>query len=102
MKKVAVFGNTGGGKSTLSKHLAELTGLPLVVLDLLQYKPGGEEVSDEEYQIIHQGILQQEKWIIDGYGSLDTMWQRLEVADTLVYIDPVSYTHLTLPTILLV
>ena len=41
MKKVAVFGNAGGGKSTLSKRLAELTGLPLVVLDLIQYKPGG-------------------------------------------------------------
>ena len=34
MKKVAVFGNAGGGKSTLSKRLAEMTGLPLVVLDL--------------------------------------------------------------------
>ena len=33
MKKVAVFGNAGGGKSTLSKSLAEMTGLPLVALD---------------------------------------------------------------------
>jgi adenylate kinase family enzyme len=37
MKKVAVFGNTGGGKSTLSKQLAEITGLPLYVLDKIQY-----------------------------------------------------------------
>ena len=47
MNKVAVFGNAGGGKSTLSKHLAEMTGLPLVALDLLKYKPGGGEVTDE-------------------------------------------------------
>ena len=87
MKKVAVFGNAGGGKSTLSKRLAELTGLPLVVLDLLQYKTGGVEVPEEEYQAIHQEILQQDKWIIDGYGSLHTVWERLEVADTLVYVD---------------
>ncbi|AFY96762.1 hypothetical protein Cha6605_5915 [Chamaesiphon minutus PCC 6605] len=33
MKKVAAFGNTGGGKSTLSKNLAEITGLPLYILD---------------------------------------------------------------------
>ena len=87
MKKVAVFGNSGGGKSTLSKRLAELTGLPLVALDLLQYKPGGVKVSDEEYQAIHQELLQQDEWIIDGYGSWDTVWKRLEVADTLVYLD---------------
>ena len=87
MKKVAVFGNSGGGKSTLSKRLKELTGLPLIVLDLIQYKPGGVEVSDEEYKAAHQEILQQDQWIIDGYGSLDTVWERLEVADTLVYVD---------------
>ncbi len=87
MKRVAVFGNTGGGKSTLSKHLAQITGLPLIVLDLVQYKSGGKKVSDEEYKNAHEEILQQDCWIIDGFGSLDTVWQRLEVADTLVYID---------------
>ena len=87
MKKVAVFGNAGGGKSTLSKRLAEITGLPLIVLDLVQYKSGGEKVPDEEYKTAHAKILQQEHWIIDGFGSLDTVWKRLEAADTLVYID---------------
>ena len=29
MKKIAVFGNAGGGKSTLARELAELTSLPL-------------------------------------------------------------------------
>lgn len=87
MKRVAVFGNAGGGKSTLSKHLAETTGLPLIVLDLIQYKPGGDKVLDEEYQTAHAEILQQDCWIIDGFGSLDTVWKRLELADTLVFID---------------
>jgi class 3 adenylate cyclase len=31
--KVAVFGNAGAGKSTLGRRLAELTGLPLYVVD---------------------------------------------------------------------
>lgn len=87
MKRVAVFGNAGGGKSTLSRRLAKITGLPLIVLDLVQYKPGGEKVADEEYNAAHNKILQQERWIIDGFGSLDTVWSRLEMADTLVYID---------------
>lgn len=29
MNRVAVFGNAGGGKSTLARKLSELTGLPL-------------------------------------------------------------------------
>jgi adenylate kinase family enzyme len=49
MRKVAVFGNTGGGKSTLARRLAELTQLPLYPLDLIQFKPGGVEVLHAEY-----------------------------------------------------
>jgi adenylate kinase family enzyme len=73
MKRVAVFGNAGGGKSTLSKRLTQIIGLPLIVLDLVQYKPGGEKVPDEEYKTAHDEILQQDRWIIDGFGSLDTV-----------------------------
>lgn len=53
MQKVAVFGNAGGGKSTLSKRLAQFTGLPLIALDLLKYTPGGEEVPHAEYKAAH-------------------------------------------------
>ena len=41
MKRVAVFGNAGGGKSTLAKRLSEMTKLPLHPIDLIQYRPGG-------------------------------------------------------------
>lgn len=87
MNKIAVFGNAGGGKSTLSKKLAEMTGLPWVPLDLIKYQPGGSEVPHAEFKVAHDDLLQQSQWIIDGFGSLDTLWNRLEVADTLVYLD---------------
>jgi len=50
MQKVAVFGNTGGGKSTLSKRLSDITGLPLHILDKIQYRSGGIEISQEDYK----------------------------------------------------
>ena len=93
MKKVAVFGNTGGGKSTLSQHLAEMTGLPWVPLDLLQYQPGGGEVPHSKFKAAHDALLQQDQWIVDGFGSLDTVWERLAVADTLVYLDMPVLRH---------
>ena len=40
MMRVAVFGNAGGGKTTIARRLAELTGLPLYVLDMMQFTAG--------------------------------------------------------------
>ena len=40
MKRVAIFGNAGGGKSTLARGLAAITGLPLHMVDLLEFRPG--------------------------------------------------------------
>jgi adenylate kinase family enzyme len=93
VKKVAVFGNAGGGKSTLSKRLSQITGLPLYPLDKVKYQPGGAEVSEEEYQRTHQQILATDQWIIDGFGSMETLWPRLDKADTLIYIDLPLYVH---------
>ena len=93
MRRVAVFGNTGGGKSTLAKRLAELTGLSLYPLDLIQYRAGGGEVPHEEYLKIHADLLKRDQWIIDGYGSVASSWERFATADTLVYIDLPLLTH---------
>ena len=93
MKKVAVFGNAGGGKSTLSQQLANITGLPWIPLDRMQYKPGGDEVSHSEFKAAHDKLLHQDQWVVDGFGSIDTVWQRLEAADTLIYLDMPVLRH---------
>jgi adenylate kinase family enzyme len=43
MKRVAVFGNAAGGKSTIARRLAELTDLPLYVINLMQFTTGGRK-----------------------------------------------------------
>jgi hypothetical protein len=72
MNKVAVFGNAGGGKSSLSRQLAEITGLPLYVLDIIQFQGGGyrpEEkdggkIPSDKYLAIHGDILGRDQWIM--------------------------------------
>jgi adenylate kinase family enzyme len=93
MKRVAVFGNAGGGKSTLAKHLAELTRLPLYPLDLIQFRAGGGEVPHDEYLKAHADLLRQDAWIIDGFGCVASAWERFSRADTLVYVDLPLVTH---------
>jgi adenylate kinase family enzyme len=93
LKRVAVFGNAGGGKSTLAKHLADLTRLPLYPLDMIQFSAGGGEVPHEEYLKAHAILLCQDEWIIDGFGCVASAWERFSKADTLVCIDLPLITH---------
>lgn len=93
MKKVAVFGNAGGGKSTLARRLAELTHIPLYPLDLIQYRTGGGKVPHDEYLSAHAKLLQLDAWIIDGFGCGKSSRERFAAADTLVFIDLPLFTH---------
>jgi len=95
MKKIAIFGNAGGGKSTLARRLAEATGLPLHPIDKIKFRPGGEEIPHDDYLSIHSDLLKQGEWIIDGFGCVPSAWERFSAADTLVYIDLPLLTHAT-------
>jgi adenylate kinase family enzyme len=93
MKRVAVFGNAGGGKSTLARRLAAITRLPLYPLDTIQYRAGGGKISHDEYLTTHADLLCRDEWIIDGFGCVASAWERFSKADTLVYIDLPLVTH---------
>ena len=78
-----------------------LTRLPLYVLDTIEFRAGrywpeekdGGKVTHEEYLKIHAELLKRDQWIIDGYGSVASTWERFDAADTLVYIDLPVLTH---------
>lgn len=93
MKKVAVFGNAAGGKSTLARRLSELTRLPLYPLDTIQYKRGGGKVAHEVYLEAHADLLARDQWIIDGFGCVTSAWERFVAAESLIYIDLQLSTH---------
>ena len=98
MKKVAVFGKPGSGKSTLSKKLASATGIQLHQLDSIVYKRNGALVERDIYDREHDSILSSDSWIIDGFGPVASFYKRLDAADTLIYIDLpylVSYWFVT-------
>jgi adenylate kinase family enzyme len=87
MKKVAVFGNAGGGKSRLARRLAELTGLPLHVVDMMQFRAGGASVPHDDFLRAHADLLRRDAWIIDGFGTEATVFERIAAADTLIHVD---------------
>jgi len=93
MKRVAIFGNAGGGKSTLARRLAAVTGLPLYPIDLIQFKAGGGRIPHEEYLRAHGDLILRDGWIIDGFGCVASAWMRFAAADTLIYLDLPLSTH---------
>lgn len=98
MKRVAVFGKPGSGKSALSKRLAVATGLPLHQLDSIAYHKNGDLVARDIYDRKHEAILSSEEWILDGFGPIGSFYERLDAADTLIYLDlpyMVSYWFVT-------
>lgn len=91
MKKVAVIGCGGAGKSTFSRKLAEALNVPVHHLDKLNWKPGWIPTPEDEWDDLMKNLVSQEEWIIDGnYGR--TMDVRLESADTIIFFD--MPTHL--------
>jgi len=87
MKKVTVFGKPAGGKSTLSRDLSAATGIDLFPLDLIEYEKNGERVEKEIYRRRHTELIASDAWIIEGLGTLQSFWDRIDAADTLIYID---------------
>jgi adenylate kinase family enzyme len=93
MKRVAVFGNAGGGKSTLARELSALTRLPLYVIDLIEFRPGGGKVPRDEYLEAHEDWIHRDEWIIDGFGGKASAWERFAAADTLIHVDLPLHVH---------
>lgn len=82
-----MFGKPGSGKSVLSKNLAAATGIELHALDSIVFKKNGDRVDRAIYDEKHAAILSSDSWIIDGFGPIDSLNKRLDVADTLIYIE---------------
>ncbi len=86
MKKILVIGSPGSGKSTFSRRLRELTGLPLFYLDLLWHKPDKTTYSREEFDRKLGELLEREAWILDG-NYARTLSLRLAACDTVFWLD---------------
>lgn len=94
VQKIAVIGNIAGGKTNLSKRLAHHYNLPLTHVDTLQFLPGMIIRPHNETKEILTGITgNQEKWLIDGFGPLDILEKRLQLADRIVFIDLPIWRH---------
>lgn len=85
MRRVAIVGCSGGGKSRLARALAARTGLPLVHIDQEYWLPGWVEPPFEQWRARHAELIAAPEWIIDG-NSTRTLPARA-AADMVVFLD---------------
>ena len=86
MKKVIVIGSGGAGKSTFSRQLGEVTGIPVIHLDRLYWRPNWDKMPKTEWEATIAGLIKNDSWIMDGnFGGTREM--RMRAADTIIFLD---------------
>jgi adenylate kinase family enzyme len=88
MKRILILGRGASGKSTLALRLGEATGLPVIELDKLFWRPGLAATPQDEWAAIQRAIVSSENWILEGdLGPYDVVEARLPAADSIIFLD---------------
>ncbi len=87
MRKIAIVGNSGAGKTVLANRLGTLLRIPVTHLDALRYDAGWNLVPEAVFTDQQRTAVAADRWIIDG-NSLATLPIRAAAADTVIMVDP--------------
>ena len=93
MKRVMIYGGSGSGKSTLAQMLGDITGLPVVHIDPMYWKPDWVQRDDAETHALVLEAAAKDLWVFDGNHSR-SIPDRLARADHLIYLDMPTYLRL--------
>jgi adenylate kinase family enzyme len=88
MNRVVILGRGAAGKSTFAKRLGEITGLPVVELDKMFWRPDLVATPREEWVALQEKLVAEDRWILDGdLGPFDAIEVRIRAADTIILLD---------------
>lgn len=81
-----IVGCGGSGKSTLALNLSKLTGLKVIHLDRISWRPGWIKRSQDEMNSLIQNAIQEDGWICEGENAA-SFKLRANRAHMIVWID---------------
>lgn len=82
-----IIGFSGAGKSTLAKQIANIIGCEATHLDSLHWLPNWTENTPENERELLRPVIESEKWVIDGNYSKVLYDERINAADTIIFLD---------------
>jgi len=86
MKRIAIIGSGGVGKTYLSNHLSAKTNIPVFHLDLITYGSNWKKNEDSAVLDAHAKIIEKDSWVIDGMMTR-TLLERMKRSDTVIFLD---------------
>jgi adenylate kinase family enzyme len=88
VKRAVILGPGGAGKTELATAISRRSGLPVVHLDVLFWRPGWTPAPREEALRDFAAAIAGEQWILDGnFLDFDGVDARFERADAVVFLD---------------
>jgi adenylate kinase family enzyme len=86
VKRIAVTGPAGAGKSRLARDLGDTYGIEVLHLDTMFWKPGWVQTPAAEWEAMQRRELERDSWIVDAqYDDMIPDW--FDDADAVVFID---------------
>jgi adenylate kinase family enzyme len=86
MRKVAVVGPIGAGKSHLARELGKLLAIPVLHLDALFWGPGWVATPPDEWEARQRRELAADSWVVEAQFD-DVLPDWFREADTVVFVD---------------
>ena len=87
MERIMILGFSGCGKSTLARRLGNILGIEPTHMDALHWLPGWKESTDKHKTDLLRPVLERGRWIIEGSYRRILWKERVEGADTVIFLD---------------
>lgn len=78
--RINVIGTSGSGKTTFGRKLANVLDLPCIEMDAVYWGPNWSFPPEEEFISRLSGLLEGEKWVLDGNytRTMGFKWDRVQ------------------------
>lgn len=83
-----MIGRSGSGKTTVARALGGATGIRVLHLDRIAWRPGWRPVHPDDFAERHAAEVVRDRWILDGGYRASPGWaERLRRADLVVIVE---------------
>ena len=86
VKRIAIFGRPGSGKSVFAESLCKALDVPLYNLDCYYFGANWAVRNKAQFLSWQQGVVDQDRWILDG-NNVDSLEMRYARADVAIYFN---------------